>query len=349
MRALRKIVLIVVGILVILVLVGFLLPSELSIQKSIRIATSEEVLFRKVSNMRNYNDWSPWFKQDPEAEYVFEGPEEGGPGSEIRWKGEVTKEGKMMITRTVPYDSVFMEIYFGKDLKESASSNFYLSEVTPDSVEISWAFHMDMGAGPIGRYIGFFMKKEMATQYEIGLKELKSITESTPPPSTVDVELVQLEARQIIGILGHFNSYSEASFSIKKSFNEVESFVASQQIDTPSYVTTYIALPEEGEAMDYIAGIFREEEMSLPQNFVSHMMPSAQYLRAMHVGPHAGLSEAHAALGQALASGKYTLIGNTWEHYRVYAGVEADSNQWQTDIYYPVRVNDESLGEEPRQ
>ena len=187
MKIVRKIALGLIIVVAVLGLVSFFLPSELYVARSVRVRASRADAFRILHNLRRFNEWSPWYKQDPEATYTFAGPEEGGPGAEINWDGEITKQGKMIVTRTVPYDSIFIEIYFGKDATPSGETTFYLSEVSADSVELSWIFKSDMGLNPLARYMSLFMRGTMATQYESGLQDLKQLLEQQPSvPNVAD-------------------------------------------------------------------------------------------------------------------------------------------------------------------
>ena len=263
MKIVRKIALGLIVVLVLLVSVSFFLPSELHVERSTRIRTSKADAFRVLHNLRRFSEWSPWYKQDPDATYTFAGPEEGGVGSEITWDSEVTEQGKMVIARTVPYDSIFIEIYFGEDHSSSGITSFDLSEASADSVKISWNFRIDMGMNPLARYISLFMRGMIATQYEIGLQDLKILLERQPPVTDAEVELLELEAQQIVGLRGRFDSTQEAGPSMEQSFAALMKYFP-QSSDSLSYATVYIGAPDEHGGMNYIAGYLSNADQLRP-------------------------------------------------------------------------------------
>ena len=80
-------VLIVLGALVILlVLVIANRPSDFRITRTALIAAPLAVVFAHVNDLRQWQDWSPWAKMDPNAKTTYEGPPEG-IGAIMHWAG----------------------------------------------------------------------------------------------------------------------------------------------------------------------------------------------------------------------------------------------------------------------
>ena len=339
MKILRKVLLGLGILLLLLILVSFFLPSEAFVERSIYIRAPRSVVFAEVSNLRRFNNWSAWYKRDTIAKYTYAGPEAGGEGSEINWDGEVFKQGKMIVTRTVPYDSVVTDIYYGEDLNLAASADFYLSSIGSDSTELLWTFRSPLGMNPWNRYMGLMMAYFIGPSYEASLQSLKTLLETAPPTAQYDIQLLQIEEpRRIIGARGSFTKPQEASQAMTASFEQVRAFVESQGIENPDYASVYFVDPSLGEnaPVSYIAGILKEQT-PLPKNFEEHVIPQQKYLRAIHVGSYEKLSETHAALQAELQARKLTLSGNSWETYPVHEETETDTSKWETHIYYPVQ------------
>ena len=341
MKILRKTALIVVGLLVVLVLVSFLLPSEVFIQRSVHIKASQAAVFAEVSNLRRFNRWSSWYKQDTAATYTYSGPESGGIGSEISWDGEIVKQGRMIIVDTVAPDSVMVEIYFGEDTNQASRADFYLSSAGPDSVKLTWIFKTSLGFNPIERYVGLMVEGFIAPGYEASLKALKSVIETSyVAVRSVSVELQRLPARRLLGLGGRYDRPEEADAAISATFEQIQRFVKSQNITAPTYASVYFTGSQENASVAYIAGILDEEHVA-PKDFVVHILPAQQYLRAVHIGTYVKLPETQAVLQNEMKRRNLVLNGNIYESYPIHEDIEPDTSKWETHIYYPVAPQDE--------
>ena len=77
MKTLKNILFVVVGLIVLLVLVGFLLPREIHVERSAVIAASPETVYDVVITPKEFNAWSPWADRDTAMTPEYFGPESG--------------------------------------------------------------------------------------------------------------------------------------------------------------------------------------------------------------------------------------------------------------------------------
>jgi len=70
MRIVKRIAMIMV-LLLILVVVGFILPSKYQAEKSIAIKAPAETIFEQVNDLEKCVLWSSWEADDPEMEITF--------------------------------------------------------------------------------------------------------------------------------------------------------------------------------------------------------------------------------------------------------------------------------------
>lgn len=170
--------------LALLVLAGFLFPKVASTERSVYIAEAPETVFPYVNNLRNFNQWSPWYEIDPGTKYRYEGAAEG-VGSSMIWSSENPNvgHGSMSITASEPYSLVAMDLDFGA--QGGAESTFKL-QPQGSGTNITWSFSSEMGAGPIARWMGLMVARMVGESYETGLQKLKTVVEEetgdTAPP-----------------------------------------------------------------------------------------------------------------------------------------------------------------------
>lgn len=175
MSVIKKIGLGVGGLVVILVLVGFILPRNVEVSRTVAIAASPEEVFPYINSLKKFNEWSPWADYDPNTKYVFSGPE-SGKGMRVDWTSEEENvgSGSQEIIESIENELVRTSLDFG--MQGTAEALFTLKP-TDSGTEVTWGFTSDMGMSPIGRYMGLMIDKWVGGDYERGLQRLKDKVE----------------------------------------------------------------------------------------------------------------------------------------------------------------------------
>lgn len=177
MRIFRKILIIIAVIMLVVAAVGLLFfPAHIHVERSTVINQKPSMVFNYVSDLHQWNNWSPWYKRDPNAKYIFAGPE-SGKGSSLSWESNVKDvgNGKMTITDAEPDSLIRQDLNFMEN--GVAKSSFRLSP-EGEGTKITWAFDSDAGANPMMRIMGAFMDKFVGPDFESGLNSLKEKMES---------------------------------------------------------------------------------------------------------------------------------------------------------------------------
>jgi carbon monoxide dehydrogenase subunit G len=176
MPPLVLILVIIGGIIVTFILIGFLLPRNVQMSRSIEIDADSAKIFAQVNNMKNFvNNWSPWTEKDPNAKHEYSGATEG-VGAKYNWVGDRKKvgTGSMEILESTPNSYVKAALNFGR--QGTAFADYTLEDVN-GKTKVTWGFDGDMGTNPIARYFGLMMDKFLGPDYENGLKKLKTYCE----------------------------------------------------------------------------------------------------------------------------------------------------------------------------
>ena len=186
MRIIKIILFSIVGLLVLFFAVGFLLPREVNVERSIEIDASPQQVFDMVNDFQQFNRWQPWAQIDPDTRYVYEGPKTGA-GSRMMWYSDHPEvgDGDQEIILSEPYSRVRMALDFGAGGLAHAD---YLIDPTDDGSELTWTLEADMGGNPLGKYFGLMMDGMVGPAYEQGLANLKVILESEPEPEAEEIE-----------------------------------------------------------------------------------------------------------------------------------------------------------------
>ncbi len=151
-------------------------PANFRIQRSIRIAARREKLFAYVSDLHNFDAWSPWAPLDPAMRKTHSGAA-SGVGACYEWQGNnKVGHGRMEIVETVAPERVLIKLDFLKPFEAHNVAEYVLVENGPD-IEFTWAMY-----GPnnfLSKAMGLFfnMDKMVGAQFEQGLVALKAVAE----------------------------------------------------------------------------------------------------------------------------------------------------------------------------
>lgn len=182
-RVLRWLGIAIIGMVAVAIVVAFILPRHAVVTRSVEIAAPPSAVFPLVSDLRRFNEWSPWADIDPETAFTFTGPIDG-VGQTLNWesKDERVGSGAMSITALEPDSRVDMAVDFGG---EGAALASLVLEPAGSGTTVTWGLDSDLGFNPIARYFGMMMDGMVGPDYEKGLVRLKAVAEA-PPPAPAD-------------------------------------------------------------------------------------------------------------------------------------------------------------------
>lgn len=174
MALLRKIILIVGGLLVILALIGFMLPSHYAVERSIVIDAPPSDVYPNVVDLREWQQWGVWFKRDPDMQISYSGPDRA-IGMRSTWLSETEGSGEMEITQLEHNKKVVYRLYF-PDYDMGSTGQFEL-EGLEQGTRVTWRDEGHVGNNPVDRYFVLMMDELLGPDFEMGLENLKTVVE----------------------------------------------------------------------------------------------------------------------------------------------------------------------------
>ena len=175
MRLALRVLKYLVGIVVVLLAAGFLLPSNYSAQRSVTINAPAEKVFPLVVNHKEWKRWSVWNQRDPSMQMTYSGPEMAA-GSKWSWKSK--SEGN----RGLEFLAVERNKRIGcaltmEDMKPATGDLTF----TPDDAgtKVRWDINGNARMNLVFRWFGLFTDTMIGPDFEARLKNLKKLVEST--------------------------------------------------------------------------------------------------------------------------------------------------------------------------
>ena len=176
MKTFKIVGIVVMALLIILGIVIAMQPSEAHLEKSIVIHAPAASIFPEISNFKNFNTWSPWSKMDPDVKHTYEGTD-GTVGSRMNWDGPKTGKGSQWIEELEVDKRVKCGMSF-EGFEGTLASEFIL-EPEGAGTKVTWTYD-GPNKGLAGKATWIIMGAMISSQFDQGLKDLKSLVESRP-------------------------------------------------------------------------------------------------------------------------------------------------------------------------
>jgi hypothetical protein len=171
---LKKILIGLVVIIVILVVVGFLLPTEYEVSRYIMIDAKPSKIHDHVGDLNRWDDWMPWKETDPSIVVTF-GKKTTGVGASQTWTG---KDGTGEIVFTSSDSKRGVEYDMSMDQGKYTSKGSILYEEMGKSTRVTWSMSGDMSTPVVGGYMVLLFSPMMGDAFHKGLSTLKSQIET---------------------------------------------------------------------------------------------------------------------------------------------------------------------------
>lgn len=336
MRTLRYLVLALFFLLLVIVVIGFFLPSKAYMQRSIEVNRSKETVFQVINSLSNFNEWSPWFEKDINANYILSG-NKSGVGSKLSWQGNnEVGSGSNEIIGSKLNQSVKTELFFGKD-DHPAYATLSLKE-NKESTIVTWSFENDFGYNVFFRYFGFVLEDMIAPDYEKGLSNLKKHVESLPLYDYSDISSVTTNADAVYTFEFSSNTNNkEITKAIGAAYGKIIAFISANNINmagTPKIIT----LDFSPDNYHFLAVIPVDNNTIVDEKneVLASTMYAGKAIKMIHKGSYSNFKQSYDILFAYLTQNQLERNGDPWEDFVTDPASVTEENL-VTHIYQPIK------------
>lgn len=318
----RKILYSIVFTFVIFIIIGFLLPRNVHVERSIEINRPTTEVFLLLNNFDNFESWSPWAEKDPNTVYEYDGPE-SGVGARMSWSGDprMVGAGWQEITESRPYSLVRMHLDF--EQQGEADAYFQIDRAGSGTL-LTWGFDTDLveGQGIFGgllaRYFGLFFDKWIGSDYEKGLVSLKRFAEALPQSAAkgLELEVVEVEPMEILFVSSNSSRDStDITSSLASAYREITAFMAETGIEMVSQPMTITkAWTDSGFEFDAAIPVAMRD-VELHGNVQAGRSPAGRAVRLVYRGPYNQMGPSYEKLAAYMSAHGLKEGPVSWEHY----------------------------------
>ncbi|MBN8577081.1 MAG: SRPBCC family protein [Cytophagales bacterium] len=331
----KKILLVLAGLVVALLLIGFVLPGKLEVSKSVSIQASPAAVFEEINDLKRWETWQYWNTLDPTNMKIVYGEITVGTGATYSWDSPVLDKGSITLSESIPDKSVAIAMDFGGN----PATGLYTVEPDGENTLLTFNFHSEAGMNPIGRWINLFIKGEIEKSFEYAGKNIKSIAEAKPK-FTYEITEAEIPATSYVGLLHTMSPKDPVAISAQmaKMYGELETMLKKAKVEVTGYpFALYPAYTEE--SMDMICALPVAATSKVPARYKVETLAGGSAIKGIYKGDYNNLMALHQELDQYLNYQGLTMNGAPIEVYVTDPMTEKDPANWITEIYYPIKKN----------
>jgi effector-binding domain-containing protein len=339
----KKFLFVLLALAAIFVAVGLLfLPRQVQVQRSVEIAMPASTVFTLLNGFASFNAWSPWSDKDPEAEYIYSGPETG-VGAKLSWSGNrLLGKGSQEIINSEAYTQIEVLLDFDGDGVAKAN---YLIEPRNEAVLLTWSYDTDVTLGLnfydalIARYVGLMFDRWIGRDYEAGLANFKQFAERLPRADFSDLEatVTEVAAWDILYVSNQVEQDPDLiAAALAAAFAEINAFMRSNNLFPMAQPLAITRFSSDGSYV-FDAAV----PVSIPPGLETDgavklgRSPEGYAVKTVHQGSYGEMSGVYEKLGAYMAAHGYQQGDVSWEHYITQPETTAEGEQI-THIYYLI-------------
>jgi hypothetical protein len=174
---LTMILYLLLGLIVVFVVIGWLLPREITIERAIGIDKTADTIFPWIANLRTWPEWTVWNNhEDPSLAYRYSGSD-SGLGAAMSWTAKKMGDGQLTINDAKPGRFIRYEMRMtGRSMV--VRGNIELESAGGGATLVMWFDNINLGANPLRRWFGLLLRPMMEKAFHRNLTGLKSAAET---------------------------------------------------------------------------------------------------------------------------------------------------------------------------
>lgn len=165
MKFVKRILFLLLFLMVIGLVIALFLPKDIRVERSMTINAPAASVYNQVNTLKNWENWSPWVRMDPEMKTSYTGVT-SGKGATYSWTGPEVGSGSLTISDSFPFSNIKTNLTFD----QGGGNGTWTFVDKGDQTEVTWA--MDTHMSWPSNLMGLMMDGMLGPTFEDGLKNI---------------------------------------------------------------------------------------------------------------------------------------------------------------------------------
>lgn len=311
---------------------------KLYVERTITISKPAANVYGIISDLGQWNVWSPWMHSEPTAKTVLSGKAQQ-VGQNQSWDGEVIGSGKMTIEQLETNQKVHIKLEFFTPWKSVSSVTFSIQSEGADKTKVSWVMN-----GSIPWFMFFFknmMVSYMSYDFDRGLGMLKEYAETgTVTSKSIYQGQKSQQSFQVTGITNTC-AISDLSKCMQSDYNQMTQMMQKGELTQPKKaMAIYHKFDIPKGVCEYTAAYVYDAEQNVktPAGFEVKKVSPHKALVVDHYGPYRHLGNPW-SMAMSYQRGKKMKLRKDVPMYEIYVTMPdgRPEKDIHTQILMPVK------------
>jgi hypothetical protein len=178
LKFLKRLLFWILALIALVLVVALFLPTKFNVKRSAVISQPKDSIYNYVSLLENQEKYGVWWQADPKMEVTHSGTD-GQPGFTTTWRSKNAEvgSGQQKIMALQPGQRIDLELQFFEPFESTNKSFMSTQQIDSTTTQVTWGISGEMPYP--GNIMSLFidMEKQLGTDLEKGLKNLKRILE----------------------------------------------------------------------------------------------------------------------------------------------------------------------------
>jgi hypothetical protein len=171
--SLVRFIVFILAIFIVIFLISLLLPSKVTVTKSVAINASPERVSNQIMNFKNWENWYPAFKDENIT--VTRNSDNKKALSSVTLKD---KNGKTINLNLIDSTKNSILIQLESSSATKVNYQFILAQKINNQTQLTWNININLGWLPWKKIEGILLDKFSGNQYETALDNLRKAAEN---------------------------------------------------------------------------------------------------------------------------------------------------------------------------
>lgn len=330
---LKKILYGIVGLVALLFIGSFFLPTTTNTSVTKQLKASPEQVVYQFNNIKDWDKWSFWNKMDPSIVMTF-GEKTFGKGASYSWDGEKSGSGSLEIIESSPEGTRSKMQFEGFDLP--AYADVKVKPAEDGGSIVTWALESEMvRKSPLKRFENAFIQFFNKKAFNKGLEAMDEFIAANPEMhkkenGNIQIPITEVDMPTFQGIVAYEDGKMDefGSSTYEKGYAAAGEALAKSGLEMDGMPFAYWMDWDSSKNYFKLA-------LGLPVKSGGETFGGKRSIKASYFGPYEGMNVAYEAL-MAYGADKGYELGQPMEIFMNDPTTVDDPSKIHTDVYFPI-------------